>query len=240
MLKHRRILVIADSPVLRARFDELVEERELKRRVDRIEVRSSDGRDVPRIDVASAAADIAREFDLLLSLHCRQIIPLSLTDAMTCINLHPGYNPHNRGWFPHVFGLIRGLPIGATLHQMTSRIDDGPIIARRVVQTHAWDDSSTIYERVQAAELDLLEAHLESLLAGDFQTIREAATEPPNSQRDFSQLCELDLEAAGTVGSTLTTLRALSHPPFWNAFFTAPDGTRVFVRLTLRRESDLE
>jgi dTDP-4-amino-4,6-dideoxyglucose formyltransferase len=240
MMGPQRLLVIADSPILRKRFESLVEERDLTSRVRRLDIRTSDpGAGIPAVDVAAEAGAIQRDFDVLLSLHCRQLIPPALVASLRCINLHPGLNPHNRGWFPHVFGLIRGLPVGATLHVMSNRIDDGPIIGRVEVETFPWDDSATLYERVLQAEIRLLEAHLDEILTGEYHAVHDAAVARPNTKEDFRRICELDLHETTTVGDVLTRLRALSHPPFWNAFFRA-GGEKVFVRLALKRDTDPE
>lgn len=45
-------------------------------------------------------------YDLFFSMHCKQIFPNELVLNHRCINIHPGYNPYNRGWYPHVFSII--------------------------------------------------------------------------------------------------------------------------------------
>ena len=43
---------------------------------------------------------------MVISLHCQQVFPPQLIDKVRCINVHPGLNPHNRGWYPHIFCII--------------------------------------------------------------------------------------------------------------------------------------
>ena len=45
---------------------------------------------------------LINEYDLIISLHCKQLFPSSLVEKVKCINIHPGLNPNNRGWFPQV------------------------------------------------------------------------------------------------------------------------------------------
>ena len=67
--------------------------------------------------------------DLVISAHCKKIFPASLIDSIRCVNIHPGYNPVNKGWFPQVFSILNGQIAGATIHIMTSEVDSGPIIS---------------------------------------------------------------------------------------------------------------
>lgn len=47
------------------------------------------------------------------------------------INLHIGALPWNRGAHPNFWAWKENTPHGVTLHRMTERLDDGPIIAQR-------------------------------------------------------------------------------------------------------------
>ena len=40
---------------------------------------------------------IIESYQLVISVHCKQIFPKRLVENVLCINLHPGYNPFNRG-----------------------------------------------------------------------------------------------------------------------------------------------
>ena len=66
-------------------------------------------------------------YDLFLSLHSKQLFPDALVETRPCFNVHPGLNPHNRGWFPQVFSILNGLPCGVTIHNMDTQLDHGPI-----------------------------------------------------------------------------------------------------------------
>jgi len=70
---------------------------------------------------------ILENYDLVLSIHCKQLFPPILVENVKCINVHPGYNPINRGWFPQVFSIINDLPIGATIHEIDNELDNGKI-----------------------------------------------------------------------------------------------------------------
>jgi methionyl-tRNA formyltransferase len=189
------------------------------------------------VNVKAEADRIIRDFDLVFSLHCKQIFPARLVNAVRCINLHPGLNPHNRGWFPQVFSIMNGLPAGATLHEMVEEVDRGPVIAQQEVEVHADDTSRTAYDRIQQTEIMLLEQWLPQVLTGDYSTT-ETASGNYNGIADFQALCPIDREETGTFGEFIDRLRALSHPPYRNAYFVDKDGKRVYLTLQLDREDD--
>lgn len=194
--------------------------------------------DLPEIDVSAEQDRLAEDHDLLVSLHCRQIFPASLVRRVRCVNVHPGFNPDNRGVYPQVFAIARGGRVGATIHVMDERIDHGPIIAQREVSVLAWDTSLSVYERILAAERDLLREWFPRLLTNEYKPFVPEAQGTVNRRADFRALCELDPDEAGTLGEFVDRLRALTHGDLPNAYFVAPDGTRVHVRLVLEPEEN--
>lgn len=179
----------------------------------------------------------AREsFDLIFSIHCKQIFPAELVESTLCVNLHPGLNPHNRGWYPQVFSILNGKPSGATLHVMDAQVDHGGIIDQLPVPVRSSDTSLEVYERVLQAERVLLGRNLLPLLRGEFTAVAADQEGNYNSIQDFKSLCRLDRNAVGSLGEHIDLLRALSHGTFKNAFFIDEQGRKVFVRLALEAE----
>ncbi len=179
---------------------------------------------------------IIRDYDLVLSLHCKQIFPERLVESVTCINFHPGFNPYNRGWYPQAFSIINGLPAGATIHVMDSRIDHGGIIAQTEVEVLSSDTSLDAYERVIDAEKCLIRNHLRSIIDGSFDVVPPSSDGNYNSIDDYRGMCELDLDDVATLRSHLNLLRATSHGSYRNAFFYDVSGAKVFVKVVLGRE----
>ena len=52
------------------------------------------------INLKKQTEEFFDSYDLFLSLHCKQLFPDELVLNHRCINIHPGLNPYNRGWFP--------------------------------------------------------------------------------------------------------------------------------------------
>lgn len=190
------------------------------------------------VEVKTQYEDIAARYDLVFSLHCKQLFPVELVSRVKCINVHPGYNPYNRGWFPQVFSILNKLPSGATIHEIDEKLDHGHIIARSEVKTHSWQTSLDIYNNVQQKEVELLKEYLGAILQGSYTTFAPEEEGNVNLKKDFNDLCRLDLSETITMGAAIDKLRALTHGNYPNAFYTdAETGAKVFVKITLEKEA---
>ena len=177
--------------------------------------------------------DIIKSYNLVISLHSLQLFPSILVDSVPCINIHPGFNPYNRGFYSQVFSILNSFPIGATIHVMDSGIDSGPIIDQVLLQESSCDTSYSIYRRIIAAEKRLIERNLERILDGTYVSVNSEVKGNYNSKKDFEELCELDLDSQGTLGEHIKLLRALTHPGFDNAFYYCNDGRKHFVSINI-------
>lgn len=183
--------------------------------------------------------EIIAKYDLVFSIHCKQIFPADLVEKVKCINVHPGYNPINRGWYPQVFAIIHGYEIGATIHEIDAELDNGNIIARAFVDKEAYDNSETLYNKVIAKEIELLDEHLESILDDTYQAFPPEAESNLYLKKDFYGLMHLDLNEETTVGKVIDKLRALTHGNFNNAYFIDPKtGKKIYVGIQLKPEQD--
>jgi len=160
---------------------------------------------------------IIDNYDLVFSLHCKKIFPEALHKNIRCINVHPGYNPYNRGMFPHVWSMVNGKLTGATIHEITGQIDNGPIIARAHVDITPNDTSETLYSRILLKEMELLEIHRDLILEGTYHTFPFTPDGNYNSMEDFKRLCNIDPTEIGTFQQFFDKLRALSHGDYCNA-----------------------
>jgi len=191
----------------------------------------------PIIDVNNETEFIIRNFELVISVHCFQFFPKELINNVRCINIHPGFNPTNRGWYPQVFSIIDNLPIGATIHEMDHKLDHGPIIARKRVDKFIWDTSFSIYERVLLTEIELFSEFFDRIINNDYSLISPENEGNIFYKEDFIELCKIDLNQSGTFGQFYDRLRALSHTPYKNAYFIDKEtGKKIFLRLDIEHE----
>ncbi len=204
--------------------------------VDIVQSRSGGLRGLPTVDVLTNASQIAADYGLVMSIHCKQLFPAALFEHVRCVNVHPGLNPYNRGWFPHVFSILNGLPAGVTIHEIDAEIDHGRVIARRECAIESWDTSGSVYAKIMEIERALLLEHFVSIRAGTYDACPVESEGNVNHRRDFVALQELDLDETGTFRELLDRLRALTHAPYRNAYYIDASGTVVYVSVVLDPE----
>jgi methionyl-tRNA formyltransferase len=183
------------------------------------------------IRIKESVAEL-KKYSLIVSAHCKQIFPPELVEAVTCVNLHPGFNPDTRGWYPQSFALAHGKKIGFTVHLMNREIDAGEIIFRREVETFVTDTSRSLYDRVVRAEIESFESWLPSLVDGTFESLKPEHEGTYHSKSDFEALCEIDMNETGTFRDFYNRLRALTFDPYRNAYF-CEDGEKIFIKLVV-------
>lgn len=176
------------------------------------------------------------QYDLFISLHCKQIFPSKMVNEHLCINVHPGYNPYNRGWYPQVFGIMNKLPIGVTIHKMDDELDHGSILYQKEIAVERSETSKDIYMRLLQLEVELLEEHLEDILIGNYSLTPMDEDGNINSKKDFADLCMIDLNKTATYGEVIDYLRAMTFAPYNNAYFYDNDGKKVYVGIDLKKE----
>ena len=194
--------------------------------------------EIKMLDIKNQSPEFYNSYDLFISLHCKQMFPDELVNNHICINVHPGLNPYNRGWFPQVFGIINKKPIGVTIHLMDSEMDHGDILYQKELELFDWETSKDIYNRILEAEMELLGEHFEDILYGKYSPIPMPDEGNLNLKKDFDKLCELDLNETANYGQVIDRLRALTFAPYNNAYFYDKDGNKIYVGITLKKEDN--
>lgn len=212
----------------------------LQQRYGDIDVCQSPGGALPgvnRLNVREQAAEIINQYDLLISIHCKQLFPAELVRGIRCVNVHPGLNPYNRGWFPQVFSILNGLKTGVTIHEIDEHLDHGPIIIQREYPLESWDTSGTAYAKIMLIERELVLEHFVMIRDKQYSATAPISEGNINYKKDFEKLKALDLNEQATFGHFLNRLRALTHDHFKNAYYLDENGKKIFVRIVLDPES---
>lgn len=180
---------------------------------------------------------IFKTYDLVFSLHCKQLFPAELVNSIRCINVHPGFNPYNRGWFPQVFSIVNKLPIGVTIHEMDEELDHGPNIIQKELKIQAWETSYDVYKRIQELEIELLKENLVKIINNDYEAILPESEGNINLKKDFNELCRIDLDKKVSYREAIDFLRSMSFKGYKNAYFYDEEGNKIFVEIELERET---
>jgi methionyl-tRNA formyltransferase len=182
------------------------------------------------------------EPDLLISAGFRHIIPDDILSIPKegAINLHPSYLPYNRGANPNVWSIIEDAPAGVSVHYMTPDLDAGPIIGRRKVSVKPDDDGRSLYRRLEHAQIDLFKSVWPDIKDGSVETVEQTEDNvTSHKKRDFSDLFEIDLDEKQQAGDLIDRLRALTFPPYNNAYFEK-NGQRYYVEVEITPENEVE
>lgn len=249
-MSYRNILVISDNSYLCNEVSELFKNKKIQNcfvtfsispfsDINSFKLNSDVEVKILNLKDSNDISYIKSNYDLILSIHCKQIFPKELVNNIKCINIHPGYNPINRGWYPQVFSIINKLDIGATIHEIDNELDHGPIIARAFVTKSNIDTSESLYSKILTKEIELLDKHLINIINNTYKTIIPEDEGNLFLKSDFKELLELDLNEQVLVGDFIDKLRALTHGKFNNAFYIDPDtGQKIFIGIKLKAEKD--
>jgi len=243
-----KVLVLTDNKILLKNFLEIIKEQSLAEKHNFVFYYSFNNQKpeeliailstIRPINLKDNEEYIINNYDLLFSLHCKQIFPSSITKNKICINVHPGYNPFNRGWYPQVFSIINKKPIGATIHLMDEEIDHGAIIDRKQVKIDSYDNSESLYNKILRTETDLLKENLRSILSRNIKTSETENEGNYNGKKDFKNLCNINLNDKLTFREAIDKLRALTHGNFYNAYFIDEDNNKIYVQIILKKSDE--
>ena len=229
MLK-KRILIVSDNErVMRIFMDIIANKKLLKdgrlveyvcspRNTDLAGTKVGDHM-IEAVNIKENYEEITKKYDLVISAHCKQLFPAQMTKNVTCINIHPGLNPFNRGWYPQVFSILNGLPLGATIHEIDEAIDHGAIIDQLEVKVNPDDTSIRAYDKVIEAEKEIINRSIESIFNDTYTTNLPGSEGNLNLKKDFDALCEINLTEMVTFQQAIDRLRALTHGDYKNAYF---------------------
>lgn len=233
---NKKVLVLTDNEYQYNNFYKLINEFSLLQNFEFYKSEKSNFLKVklPNLDIKKDSQKVIGNFDIVFSMHCKQIFPEKIVENITCINIHPGFNPYNRGWYPQVFSIINECIIGATIHLMDKQLDNGLIIARKEVEKFIWDTSETLYYRILQAEIDLLRDHLINILNDNYIPYPPEVECDLKLKKDFTELCKIDFEKVGTFKEFYNYLRAMSHNDFKNSFFIDENSNKkVYLKLLI-------
>ena len=241
----KRILVVTDNGIQYRRFVALITKDKFYQNYvfvfnrsfssAREKIYEKDIGHLKELNIKEHYKKIIQDFDLVISLHCKQFFPPELVHNIKCINIHPGYNPINRGWYPQVFAINYENEVGATIHEIDDELDHGGIIAREKCPINPWDTSLDVYERILELEMTLLGENLPTILSDSYTIVYPEIEGNLFLRKDFKELCQIHLEEEGTFGNFLNRLRALTHGNYKNAFFIDEHGNKIYLSINLEK-----
>ncbi len=114
--------------------------------------------------------------DLIVANLFNQIVkePVLKIPRLGCLNVHTSYLPAYRGIAPNFWALANGeKEFGTTLHFMTSKIDDGDIVARKKVEITRNDTVFSLYRRCSVEAAKMLPSAIRKIEQGKGEFLKQ-------------------------------------------------------------------
>lgn len=173
-----------------------------------------------RTDLIAEAESVAQG-DYLLSFCSGVIVPEAVLDKFDgrALNVHPGA-PDYPGRDPHHFAVFdRALRYGATLHQMTARVDAGTIYDAQLFDVPEGIAPGELMQRAEQAGLKLVYSAMRRIAHGEGFTANQMEWGTVKTSRnDFQRLCRISPVAP--VEDFERRMSAVHHSRYNNAFVT--------------------
>lgn len=176
--------------------------------------------------------------DIVVSVGYRHIVPKEIIDIPErgILNLHPSLLPFNRGANPNVWSIVEDTPAGVTLHYVDENLDTGSIIAQEKVEKDFSDTGKDLHKRLEECQVELFKEKWGDILEGSVETESQENKEGTYHRSDeFEELCKINLEDEYRVGELLNILRALTFPPYKNAY-VEKNGDKYYIELNIEKE----
>jgi methionyl-tRNA formyltransferase len=189
----------------------------------------------PVDDPASAryAGHCRREADCILSAHCNVILPPRVIEAVPHpLNLHPGYLPYGRGYWPTYWAIADGSPAGTTLHRMAPLVDRGPVVAQARVDVRPTDDGESLTSRVAQAEIAMLRKVWPSVRSGRYRVFSPRGKGTYHDRAEGLSARRLSGAETMSVRRFVDLARAFTDSRF-DGVSVRMGGKDVFLRLSL-------
>ena len=143
-------------------------------------------------------------------------------------NLHPGYLPWGRGYYPVFWALWEQTPAGATLHEITTGIDEGPIVAQIKVECYPHDTGGSLHERVRESEKILFLEYWPKITSGErIPSFPQPEGGTYHSKKEFFELKQQAKWQSMTSVDLVRLIRALTFPGYSGLEITL--GNRKFA-----------
>jgi|TARA_Y100000294_G_scaffold177367_1_gene202519 methionyl-tRNA formyltransferase len=156
--------------------------------------------------------------DIILSLGYRHIIPKKILRLpyFSTYNIHKSLLPMNRGANPVFWTILLNQKAGISIHKMTNKIDDGPIMMQRKIDFKFSDDARSLYEKLENFQLILFKEFWKKINLGKLKKIKRRYKPSYHTKNQFMDMINLESINKKQFFSFLNFLRASTFPPFQN------------------------
>jgi methionyl-tRNA formyltransferase len=129
-------------------------------------------------------------------------------------------------------------PAGVTLHFMDEDLDTGEIIAKERVEKKFSDTGKDLHERLEDAQVELFKEKWPDIVDNSIDTkVQERYEGTYHKSAEFDELCEIDLDKEYRAEELLNILRALTSPPYKNAY-VEKNGEKYYIEIDIEKAEE--
>ncbi len=144
-------------------------------------------------------------------------------------NLHLAPLPEYKGCNCGSHALMNGdTKYGATLHELTARLDGGRIIDKRYFELELEDTAKTLYEKVCDLGYKIFKDNMKNILSGNVQfheSYDDGSKPYPRDSLKNKQIPKIENRKR-----VYDFVRALDFPPFEPAYFLDKKGKKIYLK----------
>ena len=135
-----------------------------------------------------------------------------------------------------MWSIVDDNPAGVTLHFMDEDLDTGEIIAQERVEKKFSDTGKDLHKRLEKAQVELFKENWPDILENSIETESQKNEESTyHRSAEFNELCKLDLNEKYRVEEFINILRALTFPPYENAY-VEKNGEKYYIEINIEKE----
>lgn len=132
-------------------------------------------------------------------------------------NIHPGYLPLGRGTYPIFWSIYLNQTAGVSVHQITSKIDYGPILTRSIIPFGENESAGELWSKVFKLEKQMLRETVKKLRADTSIHLNSYPNEKVGQNRkkiEFEKLRDQPNFELLKDSEINRLILALTHPKF--------------------------
>lgn len=173
--------------------------------------------------------------EIVVSSGFKHIVPEKIIEVPDkgIVNLHPSYLPYNKGAHPYIWPLIEGTPAGVSIHFMNQNLDEGPLIARKMVEKRPDDDAKSLRNRLMQEQAKLFKHNWDKILRGESR--QQPGDGSIHFKKDLDDVSNLGLDKKMAVEEVINILRGLTYGDKKLARFEK-DGQTYSLGVDIRKE----
>jgi len=175
------------------------------------------------------------DLDYIIGIHYPYIIKENLLNLpkKAFLNLHPAFLPYNRGWHTPSWAILEKTPIGATIHEMSDKLDMGDIIHQKEITINPEDTADSLYKRLKRLEFEVYKEIFPKLVKKSYKKIKQnpkSGTSHKKNDLFKEEILKLDLNNNYKLENLLDKLRALTTNQISEAAYFVKDGIKYIVQ----------